>query len=107
MSRKPVVSIIAALCILLLTGSLQAQQPVEPEWPDPKPVRPQKKAEIGETVAELEEKSKQAHADGKYLRFYVANMKLHQLRPYEPSYMENIVAASALVNCNTAPFEEE
>ncbi|MEE8495575.1 MAG: hypothetical protein V3S21_03785, partial [Xanthomonadales bacterium] len=29
---------------------------------------------------------------------YVANMKLHELRPYEPSYMENIIAACALVN---------
>lgn len=97
MSRINVVSIFAALSTALLTFSLLAQQLPEPEQANSK----DKKIE---SVAGLEEKSRQAYADGKYVRYYVANMKLHELRPFEPSYMENIVAACALLNRRTTAY---
>lgn len=104
MSRKPVVSVFAALPMLMLTVSMQAQQPPDSEPSSPKGAQSGAQVEIVETVAELEEKSRQAYTDKKYARFYVANMKLHQLRPFEPSYMENIIAACALVNRPTTAY---
>ncbi len=102
MSRINVVSILAALSVLLLTFSLPAQQSAESAQGNPtdtQPVSPAPaKKKIVESVAELEENSRQSYADGKYVRFYVANMKLHELRPYEPRYLENIIAACALVD---------
>jgi len=102
MSRINVVSIFAVLFTAVLTFSLPAQQSPESEQLRPKDAQsatsaPSKK-KIIESVDELEENSRQAYADGKYVRYYVANMKLHELRPYEPRYMENIIAACALVN---------
>ena len=102
MSRINVVSILAALSVLLLTFSLPAQQSAESAQGNPTDTQlvspaPAKK-KIVESVAELEENSRQSYADGKYVRFYVANMKLHELRPYEPRYLENIIAACALVD---------
>jgi hypothetical protein len=56
-----------------------------------------------EDPAELEEKSRQAYADGKYLGFYIANLKLHKMRPHVPQYTVNLVRASALLDkANTA-----
>ena len=108
MSRIIVVSIFAALSTALLTFSLQAQQlpqsePMSPSGAQPGSSAPSK-AKIIESVAELEEKSRQAYAKGKFVRFYAANMKLHDLRPYEPRYMENIIAACALVNRPTTAY---
>ena len=102
MPRLNVVSIIAALTAILLALPLPAQQSPEPKQESSSGTRSSSsapsKTKISESVAELEENSRQAYADGKYVRYYVANMKLHELRPYEPRYMENIVAACALVN---------
>ena len=102
MSRINVVSIFAALSTLLLAFSLQAQQAPEPKQASPNDAQPGSsvpaEAKPVESVAELEENSRQAYADGKYVRYYVANMKLHELRPYEPRYLENIIAACALVD---------
>lgn len=56
-----------------------------------------------ENPAELEQKSRQAYADGQYLPFYIANLKLHKMRPHVPQYMINLVRASALLEkSNTA-----
>jgi hypothetical protein len=102
MSRINVVSILAALSALLLTFSLPAQQSAESAQDSPTKTQPVSPApatkKIVESVAELEENSRQSYADGNYVRFYVANMKLHELRPYEPRYLENIIAACALVD---------
>ncbi len=101
MSRINRVSVIAALSVLLLTVSLQAQQSPESEQASSEGNQAGSQApakiKIVESVEELEEKSRQSYADEKYVRYYVANMKLHELRPYEPRYLENIVAACALV----------
>ena len=108
MSRINVVSFFAALSTLLLTFSLQAQQSPEPAQVNPKDAQTgsstSSKAKKIQSVAELEENSRQSYADGKYVRFYAANMKLHELRPYEPRYMENIIAACALVNRPTTAY---
>jgi hypothetical protein len=108
MSRKNVVSIFAALSTLLLAFSLQAQQPPDSNQASPNDAQPGSSAPSHakpvESVAELENNSRQAYADGKYVRYYVANMKLHDLRPYEPSYMENIIAACALVDRPTTAY---
>jgi len=108
MSRINVVSFFAALSTLLLTFSLEAQQSPEPAQVNPKDAQTgsstSSKAKKIQSVAELEENSRQSYADGKYVRFYAANMKLHELRPYEPRYMENIIAACALVNRPTTAY---
>jgi sugar lactone lactonase YvrE len=101
MTRIKVVSMFAALSTLVLTFSIQAQQTPEPRQEKPSGAQPGSSApvkkKITESVAELEENSRQSYADGKFVRYYVANMKLHELRPYDPIYLENIIAACALV----------
>jgi len=101
MTRIKAVSMFVALPTLMLTLSLQAQQTPAPAQESPSGDQPGSSApvqkKITESVAELEENSRQTYADGKYVRYYVANMKLHELRPYDPGYLENIIAACALV----------
>jgi len=96
------VSIIAVVTTLLLNSPLQAQQPSASEQEAISGAQPpssvQLKAATKEEVAALEEQSAKAYAEGNYVRYYASNMKLHQLRPYDPGYMENIIAACALVN---------
>jgi hypothetical protein len=87
---------------LLLYSSLQAQQPSGSEQEVASGAQPhssvQSKAATKAEVVALEEQSVEAYEEGNYVRYYASNMKLHQARPYEPSYMENIIAACALVN---------
>jgi len=108
MTRINVVCFFAAFSTLLLTFSLQAQQSPESAQVDPKDAQTgsstSSEAKKPQSVAELEENSRQSYADGKYVRFYAANMKLHELRPYEPRYMENIIAACALMNRPTTAY---
>ena len=108
MTRINVVCFFAAFSTLLLTFSLQAQQSPESAQVDPKDAQTgsstSSEAKKTQSVAELEENSRQSYADGKYVRFYAANMKLHELRPYEPRYMENIIAACALMNRPTTAY---
>jgi hypothetical protein len=77
MSRINVVSFFAALSTLLLTFSLQAQQSPEPAQVNPKDAQTgsstSSKAKKIQSVAELEENSRQSYADGKYVRFYAAH----------------------------------
>jgi sugar lactone lactonase YvrE len=53
---------------------------------------------------QLEAESRQAYEDGNYLRFYIANMKLHNRFPYVPQYMYNIVRACALLEKNNTAY---
>ena len=48
-----------------------------------------------EDVAELETQSNQAYAEGNFLRYYIANKKLHNQRPFVAEYMINLVRACA------------
>ena len=53
-------------------------------------------AEPEDSISELEKKSREAYDNGEHLHFYIANQKLHQQRPFEPSYTFNIARACAL-----------
>ena len=93
MPRFIFAAIVAAITILLFTGPLQAQTPEVPQE------RPQK-----EVVAELEQQSEESYAAGKWVEFYVANMKLNQLHPYEIGYMVNIIRACALLDRKSTAY---
>ena len=86
MPRIPSYSALLALISLLSIMPLQAQeQPAQAQSPQ-------------SVAAELEEKSRQAYENGKYLSFYNANNKLHRMRPFVPEYMVNMVRACALLD---------
>jgi hypothetical protein len=87
MSRKLTAVAVAALIALAAGAPLQSQQERPPEDP----------------VA-LEEQSRQAYAGGKYLPFYIANLKLHKMRPHVPQYMINLVRASALLEKDNTAY---
>ncbi|MDT8322274.1 MAG: hypothetical protein RQ826_17290 [Xanthomonadales bacterium] len=55
-------------------------------------------------VAALEQQSREALEAGDAVRLYVANMKLLQLRPYEPEYMINTVRATALLDRRSTAY---
>ncbi|MGD2128810.1 MAG: hypothetical protein PVJ33_13560 [Lysobacterales bacterium] len=48
-----------------------------------------------EDAAELEAQSNQAYEEGNFLRYYIANKKLHNQRPFVAEYMINLVRACA------------
>lgn len=91
MPRPFITSALAAFLLFMPLFSSAQQEDAQPV--DPK-VR----------VAELEEESGQAYEKGKYASFYVANMKLHDLRPFVPEYMQNIIRACALLNRPTNAY---
>ena len=74
MSRINVVSIFAALSILLLSVSLQAQQSPDPQQVSPKDSQPGSstlaKAKKIKSLTELEESSRQAYEDKKYVQYF-------------------------------------
>lgn len=45
----------------------------------------------------LEQQARQAYAEGDFLRFYIASLKLHNQMPYVPSYMVDLIRACALL----------
>jgi hypothetical protein len=74
----------AALLFLSLPALAQQEKPVE-------------------DYDSLLRQSSEAFAEGQYARAYVANQKLHELRPFEPGVLYNIVRACALLErSNTA-----
>lgn len=75
----------AALTTMLLVTALHAQ--TAPQAAEKPPQRPP------ESIAELEDRSRQAYDKENWLGYYIANMKLHQQRPYEPQYLTHIVRA--------------
>lgn len=110
---------IAALIALSAAATLQAQPSAQPGEPGSQagqqgapgqhesgpPGQGAPRERPPENPAELEQKSRQAYADGKYLPFYIANLKLHKMRPHVPEYMINLVRASALLEkSNTAYY---
>ena len=85
---------IAALMILLLITVAQAQE----TGAAPKTKAP------AQSVAELEQKAYTAYQDKSWVRMYGYNMNLHQMRPFVPEYMVNIVLASASLNKATTAY---
>lgn len=109
MSRKMTAFAVAALIALAAGTPLQAQQPGQGAGPEAAqdatqpPQQGTRHERPPEDPAELEEQSRKAYADGKYLPFYIANLKLHKMRPHVPQYMINLVRAGSLLEkANTA-----
>ena len=115
MLRILIAGAVAALIALSAVAPLAAQQTKPESGPESGPeagpaegknAPPRQEARATrppEDPAKLEAQSRQAYADGKYLPFYIANLKLHKLYPHVPSYMINLVRASALLEkANTA-----
>jgi hypothetical protein len=111
MPTTPTAGAALALSALFLSLSINAQPaasaPVaaEPsaEAAQSQPAPEAQRAAPREDPGKLEAESQQAYAEGEYLRFYIANMKLHNMFPNVPQYTYNIVRACALLDkANTA-----
>lgn len=85
------------MTVLLSTATLQAQSSSAPQAVLPE-------VSEREKIATLLEKSQEAYAAEKWVAFYSANMKLNQLRPYEPEYLINIVRACALIDRKSTAY---
>jgi hypothetical protein len=93
MSRIICAGIAAAMTVLLFTAPLQAQSATAP-----------KAVSQTEQISLLQGQSEEAYAAGKWVAFYIANMKLNELRPFEPGYMVNIVRACALLERKSTAY---
>ena len=85
--------IAAAITVLLFSTSLQAQSANASQASTEK-----------EEIAQLEKQSQETYAAGEWVNFYVANMKLNQLHPYEPDYTVNIIRACALLDKKSTAY---
>ena len=88
MQRNLLTILTIVLGVLMLSPSLQAESPAAP------------KADI----ASLEQKSREAYGAEKWVSFYSANLKLHQLLPYETGYVVNIVKACAMLDRKSTAY---
>jgi hypothetical protein len=59
---------------------------------------------LREKIAALEEKSRLAYEEGKWVSWYSANMKLNQLVPFETRYLVNVVRACGLIDRKTTAY---
>ena len=85
--------IAVAMIILLFPGPIWAQSPGAPApTATPAEQEPPEKSQL-QQAADLEKQSRDALEAQKWVRFYVANARLHELRPYEQQYLVNIVRA--------------
>jgi hypothetical protein len=84
----------AALLILLFTFSLHAQAPAGTE-----------EQAVQASIESLEERSREAFANGDAEAAYEANLQLHELRPLAGDYMHDIVRAAALQDRKTEAYE--
>jgi len=103
MISKPIRGFLPVLAALLFALSANAQE--QAGQPDAAGDTPQAPAPAAPkmSAAELEAKSRQAYDEGNYLQFYIANLKLHEMFPYVPQYMYNLVRATSLLEkYNTA-----
>lgn len=97
----------AALIALSPCATVQAQQAQDPMQTQDQGRAPRQEArpqKPPEDPGVLEQQSRQAYADGKYLPFYIANLKLHNMFPYVPQYMINLVRASALLGKTSTAY---
>jgi len=93
MSRIIFAGIAAAMTVLLFTSPLQAQSATAP-----------KAVSQTEQISLLQGQSEEAYAAGKWVAFYIANMKLSELRPFEPEYVVNIIRACALLDRKSTAY---
>lgn len=101
MVRKGIIGITAALTTVILSSNVYAQE-------SSKPVPAVQKAAATAPkivdIESLEEDSRKAYADEKYVSYYVANMKLLEQRPYNPEYMQRVIVACAQLNRLTTAY---
>jgi hypothetical protein len=93
MPRIIFAGVTAAMTVLLFTAPLQAQSATTP-----------KVVSQTEQISMLQEQSQEAYAAGKWVAFYIANMKLSELHPFEPENMVNIVRACALLERKSTAY---
>jgi len=89
---------IAAL-LLLLASPLHSQEASETGAPETtreeEPIRSVQNEEP--SIEELEKQSQEAYEARKYTRYYGANIRMMNQRPYEPIYMKRVIEACALL----------
>jgi len=93
-----------ALTVLAFSLPLYAQSEPAAEQAAPPPEREVSADSLREKIAALEEKSRLAFEEGKWVAWYSANMKLHQLVPFETRYLVNVVRACALIDRKSAAY---
>lgn len=94
---------IVAMLLMLLVTSAQAQEAAADGQSESTSARSKSRVRVEPTMAELEEQSRVAHEEEKWVRYYGANIKMMNKRPYEALYMKRAATASSLVGrLNTA-----
>jgi len=93
MSRFIFAVVVAAATVLLFATPLQAQSATTP-----------RAVSQTEEISILQKQSEEAYTAGKWVAFYIANMKLTELRPYEPEYLVNIIRACALLDRKSTAY---
>ena len=104
MPRNLLAAFAVALTALTFALPLQAQSAAAQAEPGDQAGQAAPAESLKEQVATLEEKSRVAYEEGKWVSFYTANMKLNQLLPYEPEYLVNVVRACALLDRKTTAY---
>ncbi len=104
MPRSLIAGIAAAITVFLFTAPSQAQSTSDHPAPEKKTVESKIAVQQLQEAAELEKQSQEAYAAEKWVAYYVANMKLNKLRPYQPEYMVNIVRACARLDRKSTAY---
>ena len=104
MPGKKFISVLIALIAIIVGSHLNAQESPAPVQNKPAAAEAQTSKPKVEDAATLEEMSRQAYQDEKYVAYYAANIKLLNQRPFEPVYMQRIIAACAKLNRLTTAY---
>jgi len=104
MPKINAISTAAVLILMMSATPSPAQETEAPEQAGPKPTETLTWQQVEAEVASLEQQSTQAYKDENYVHHYGANINLLKLRPYEPEYMQRIIAACALVDRKQTAF---
>lgn len=100
----PLITAAAFLTLAALPSTSRAQAPVNPDAasetgpadaPAPRPV----------SVPELRQMANQAYAEKNYPALLKVVTALHELRPWNPAYMEYVVLANALMDNKAAAYQ--
>lgn len=97
MPRKVLAVAVAALTAFAFSVSLQAQSAPPQAEPSKQSGQAVPTESVRQKVAGLEAQSQEALEAKKWVRYYVANMKLAQLVPYQPQYLVNVVRACSMI----------
>jgi sugar lactone lactonase YvrE len=93
----PGIKIIGTVSLLLIL-MLQAIGAFAQSTESAEPVtKTQSTAKKEQSIAELEERSRQAYEEENWVRYYGANIRMMNQRPFEPVYMQRVIGACALL----------